>query len=123
MVTIINETIFKTLIKSSYQFIANLKAYSNPTPFNIKLHQDSFEGSKAFFSENPAFQWDIKNYFKLTHSHLNKTKKYSNIINDYVHDLERLSNIEGLPNEVKVYVLHLKNEEKVDTHTRKFIVA
>jgi hypothetical protein len=85
--------------------------------------QSSFEGSKAFFSENPASQWDVKNYFKLTHNHLNKNKKYNNIMSDYVHDLEWLSNIEGLPNEVKVYVLQLKNEKKIDTHMRKFIVT
>ncbi|OBZ82243.1 hypothetical protein A0J61_09710 [Choanephora cucurbitarum] len=83
-----------------------------PDQFKDFYIEGSHQGSRKFFSENPASQWDIYNYFELTHNSMNKRKHFSCVVSDYVHDLEWISSIEGLPDDVKRYVLELKEKRK-----------
>ncbi|KAG1176736.1 hypothetical protein G6F46_002079 [Rhizopus delemar] len=70
------------------------------------------EGPKSFFATQPAKHWSFINYFKLAHNDINKIKNYKRLLNDYIIDLEWITTLEEVPNEIKDYVIALKDEER-----------
>lgn len=71
------------------------------------------EGSRKFFSENSAQNWNFINYFNATHDELNKFKKYTIIKIDYKHDFDSIKNMRSIPEEITAFAQALNSENIV----------
>lgn len=71
------------------------------------------EGSRKFFSENSAQNWNFINYFNAILKELNKFKKYNIIKIDYKHDFDSIKNMRSIPEEITAFAQALNSENIV----------
>ena len=72
------------------------------------------KGSIHFFSINSAINWDFETYFEQTHSKLNKFRNFKKIEKDYSDHLNLISQLNEIPNIIKIYVTHLIKKKVSD---------
>lgn len=75
-------------------------------PSDLKDYKVSVvdKGSKKFFTENPAQNWNFLNYFPNTHQDCNKWKKFSTVKSDFEDDLHRIvSRLNNTPEQVAAF--------------------
>lgn len=68
------------------------------------------KGSRSFFSNYPAKNWNFYDYFSSTHNDIKKLNNYKKIQLDYKNDLEWITSLELIPSQIKEYVASLQME-------------
>ncbi|KAI8346388.1 hypothetical protein EDC96DRAFT_521552 [Choanephora cucurbitarum] len=85
---------------------------------NLTSEQQKFklpivqQGSKQFFCNNSAKNWDFLSYYDSTHNDVNKAKARKKIAVDYNNDLNWIANQDNLPDFIKEYARALIAKKK-----------